>query len=68
MQQHPDRPVAEGANRHSRPARSRLAAAVTNPAGNGYGVEVVVVPGFQGGLRGRQGVQRMIADWGEANG
>jgi alpha-beta hydrolase superfamily lysophospholipase len=41
-----------------------LADAVTNPSDLEYGdVEVVVVPGFHGGLRGRQDVQEMIATW-----
>jgi hypothetical protein len=40
-----------------------LADAVTAPAGPEYGVEVIVVPGFHGGLRGRPDVQEMIRRW-----
>ncbi len=41
-----------------------LADAVTNPSDLEYGsVDVVVVPGFHGGLRGRHDVQQMIATW-----
>ena len=41
-----------------------LADAVTNPSDLEYGsVEVIVVPGFHGGLRGRADVQEMIAAW-----
>jgi len=41
-----------------------LADAVTNPSDLEYGsVEVIVVPGFHGGLRGREDVQEMIGTW-----
>lgn len=40
-----------------------LADAVTAPADAEYGIEVIVVPGFHGGLRGRPDVQEMIRRW-----
>jgi hypothetical protein len=40
-----------------------LADAVTNPSGGEFAVEVIVVPGFHGGLRGRPDVQEMIRSW-----
>ena len=40
-----------------------LADAVTAPADAEYGSEVIVVPGFHGGLRGRPDVQEMIRRW-----
>lgn len=40
-----------------------LADAVTNPPGAEYPIEVVYLPGFHGGLRGRPDVQTMIGTW-----
>ena len=40
-----------------------LADAVTAPVDPEYGIEVIVVPGFHGGLRGRPDVQEMIRRW-----
>jgi hypothetical protein len=40
-----------------------LADTVTAPAGEDPGIEVIVVPGFHGGLRGRPDVQAMIRGW-----
>ena len=40
-----------------------LADAVTSPAAAEYPIDVVVVPGFHGGLRGRVRVQEMIVAW-----
>ena len=40
-----------------------LADAVTAPAGQGPGIEEIVVPGFHGGLRGRPDIQEMIRSW-----
>jgi hypothetical protein len=40
-----------------------LADAVTGMSNGEYGIDVVVVPGFHGGLRGRLDVQKMIETW-----
>jgi hypothetical protein len=40
-----------------------LADSLTSPAGTGYGIDTVVVPGFHGGLRGRPQVQEMLISW-----
>jgi hypothetical protein len=40
-----------------------LADTVTAPAGEDPSIEVIVVPGFHGGLRGRPDVQAMIRGW-----
>lgn len=40
-----------------------LADAVTGPGDGVFGIEVIVVPGFHGGLRGRPDVQEMIRSW-----
>jgi hypothetical protein len=40
-----------------------LADAVTGISDGEYAIDVVVVPGFHGGLRGRVDVQKMIAAW-----
>jgi pimeloyl-ACP methyl ester carboxylesterase len=40
-----------------------LADAVTGPGDSEFAIEVIVVPGFHGGLRGRPDVQAMIRSW-----
>ncbi|MBP1631962.1 MAG: hypothetical protein H6Q11_250 [Acidobacteria bacterium] len=40
-----------------------LADAVMSPPGSEPGIEVITVPGFHGGLRGRPDVQAMIRQW-----
>ncbi|HSQ38011.1 MAG TPA: hypothetical protein VLS92_08985 [Acidimicrobiia bacterium] len=40
-----------------------LADAVTGPGDGDFPIEVIVVPGFHGGLRGRPDVQAMIRSW-----
>ena len=40
-----------------------LADAVTGPGDSDFGIEVIVVPGFHGGLRGRPDIQAMIRSW-----
>lgn len=40
-----------------------LADAVTGPGDSDFEIEVIVVPGFHGGLRGRPDIQAMIRSW-----
>jgi pimeloyl-ACP methyl ester carboxylesterase len=40
-----------------------VADAVTTPPGSDYPIDVLFLPGFHGGLRGRTDVREMVVDW-----